>query len=185
MPQQTRFMVIIFLFVCFTASVYSFDKDLKGSIGLRGNEVILWTSTPKFVNTELVNVLRSGVALTVSYEVRVYQNGFFSWMVIKKKLTYQKSLSFDIQANIYVMRSPGQVVKNSDFKTVLESFYAEDAITIGRVAEFKPGLADHYIRYRLSTETIKLYPPLSLIFSFIDIYNFTTSWFTLDMEKKK
>lgn len=179
--KRILFFIII---MCFVTVGFAFEKELKGVIVAAGSDVVLLTSTPKFVNTELINVLRSGVSLTVNYEVDIYKNGLFSRMFLKKKVNYQKSLAFDIQENIYVMRAPGQIVKNNDLRTVLESFYTEDAISLGKFAEFKPRLSDYYIRYRLSTETIKLYPPLSLIFSFIDIYNFTTSWFTLDMEKK-
>ena len=178
-----RVLIIVFL-IGFVPLGHAFEKELKGVVVVAGPDIVLRTSTPRFVNAELVSVLRSGVSLTVNYEVYIHENGFLSALFLKKKVFFQKTLAFDIQENIYVMRTPGQVVKNNDLKTVLESFYSEDDIVLGKTTEFKPQLSDYYIRYRLHTETIKLYPPLSLIFSFIDIYNFTTSWFTLDMEKK-
>ncbi|GEM_PF-5416501 len=179
---------IIFQFLIILMSpifLFALDRDLTGVIVQDHSQVMLRTSIPKFINPELINVLKAGVTISVVYEVKISKKTFLPNFVVDKKLTYKKSLAYNIQDNIYVLQAPNQSYKKSDLKKILDDFYSEDIIVLGKRDEFLLDQVSYNVRYRLTTETIKLYPPLSIIFGFIEIYNFTTAWKTLELDKKK
>lgn len=183
--KRIRLALLLALFCALWQQVaLAEDVNIQGSMVSRNGDLVLKTRIPRFVNPELVNVLRSGVAITVNYELRVYRKTPLPNFVTERKINHKKSLAYSVQDDIYIMQSPGLVVKNPDLTVVLESFYAEDQILVGKSSEFKPEPAEYFLKFRLATETIKLYPPLSLIFNLIEIYNFKTSWKKMELEPK-
>jgi len=174
--------IIIFSTLFFSLLVFADNKKIQYSITNEADLMILKLTIPAYLNSELVDVLNTGIDMSLVYSVSVYKKRFpFSQHILKKK--YKKRLSYNVQSRIYSLIFRDKVVKSLNLKEILETFYEPDNLPLLKKTELKPK-NKYFCVFQVKMEPLKLYPPLSLVFNFIDIYNFKTAKHTIFLRNK-
>ena len=169
--------IIIFSTLFFSLLVFAENKKIQYSITNEGNLLLLKLTIPAYLNSELLDVLNTGIDLSLVYSVSVYKKSFpFSHNIFKKK--YKKLLSYNVQSRIYSLSFRDKVVKSLNLKEILETFYVTDNLPLLKKTDLK-SKHKYFCVFQVKMEPLKLYPPLSLVFSFIDIYNFKTAKYSI------
>lgn len=145
--------------------------------------MILKLTIPAYLNSELLDVLNTGIDLSLVYSVSVYKKSFpFSQNIFKKK--YKKRLSYNVQSRIYSLIFRDKVIKSPNLKEILDTFHEPDKLPLLKKTDLK-SKNKYFCVFQVKMEPLKLYPPLSLVFSFINIYNFKTAKYSIFLRNEQ
>lgn len=142
---------------------------------VQGGTPYIEARMPEFLTSELIGLVRTGVAVSVRYDVLAYGRGMFGrtpWPVAV--FGYDKRLEYSPEANVYVLSRPGLTVRLGSLEAALARFREPDRIALPE--SVRRSLGEHRLRGRMRMETLRLYPPLSFFVGLLDVYNFTTRW---------
>lgn len=176
--------ILVFLFFFHAALFYAqdFSDSSPFQITNQGEESSLIISFPDFFSSEIASLVRTGVPIKINYDIRINKKGFFggSFSVPESGQLY-RSIQYDISDNSYVLILEGIRIRKKELKEAIRELYrpAEIKLSILLHKHVQPGDG---LKCRLTMESIRLYPPLSLVFNMLPIYNFKTLWqyFPLD-----
>jgi len=180
-----RLPLITLLLLGLVLRLEAADDKWSMTAVVSSNAVMVRVDAPPVVNDELLKLLRTGVSISLRYQFELYaKSGIPIYIFPLKTVGWTKTLEYDMAADIYVLTSPAGVIKDDSLRDIIEVFYRPDFVPVcgGSLADYR---ARYWTRGRARLETIKLYPPLSLIFGLIDIYNFTTPWMEPEVKLEK
>lgn len=150
--------------------------DLTMRVVRSGSGAYVEATMPDFFTSEIVGLLKTGVAVSVRYEVAVHPGGWWGRLLWPLAVfDYGKRLEYSPEANVYVLTTPQGTVRIGGVEAALARFRETDRIPLPE-GGWKTEPASYRFRGRMRMETVKLYPPLSLFVGLMDVYNFTTRW---------
>jgi hypothetical protein len=173
----------VILFFCLALPLLAADGEKKPGLIVQivpGKvNYTLKAVMPRFLNNELVSIVKAGMPVTIIYEIRIFRKGFFLFhLTPEKTINYRKTIEYRIQNNVFTVTTAEQVYRNSELNDILGIFYDTDRIPL---AGFQPSAdpSEYYLDCRLTTESIDLYPPLSWVMGIV--VNYKTKWIRIDL----
>jgi hypothetical protein len=173
---------LIFGLVVFLQAVQ--PAPLKVRIVRAGPAYQVEINTPRFINTELLKILKAGVTISAVYEIRVFRKNALSLYIFPyKSYVFRKSIDHNVQNDIYSLNLLGDVRRSNDLSGSLEDFYRNELLDLKGCVLEEPA-AKYFCKIRFRMEELKLYPPLSLVVNMVDAYRYATDWVETGMEQE-
>jgi|YNPMSStandDraft_1061717.scaffolds.fasta_scaffold50966_3 hypothetical protein len=176
-------LIIIFIFLILP--LISYSKTIRNvTIKTLDNNIYLNFSLSELLTPEIVEILKNGVQITITYYVQIKQPQTF-W-IFSDKILIEKIIKRDVKYNmwekLFICIENKNEIKFENYLKLNQYLINIENFKICNLNEIK-NKEDLYIAIKAKLESFKLFPPLSWIYDLVLTRGFETDWYIKKFKK--